>query len=163
MDKLADLWDAAASYASTGWAWVNRFTSGPLLALILLVVLLALSQCAAAQQSYPALIDINAPDIEAMRTPTPNVLLFCEGKAGADGVHLCQPFRFLGPNMVAPAGSAVYCFVVSKKEVIHEGVPRTAQAWSCGLDRPKVAEEAARVKGEVNLWKRPLKPGEQAI
>jgi hypothetical protein len=165
MEKVKAVWATAASWATKGWTWVNLYTNGPLLALVLLVVLVSLSQCANAQggfQQFPVLINMDR-DIWPVYTPNPKVIIYCEENESVDRVHLCQPFGMPVPGNIVPVGGAVYCFVAESREVIREGEPATQRRWGCGMDRTRVADEARKVGKEVEVWGRPIRAHETPV
>ncbi len=161
-DKVKAVWDVAASFATKGWTWVNLYTNGPLLALITLVALVGLSQCAFAQgvPQFPPLIDMDQ-DVWPVYTPNPRVIVFCEANEGADRVHLCQAWGMPAPGVIIPVSGAVYCHVTDEQEVIRNEEPTTQRQWGCGLDRSDVADEARRVGKEVEVWGRPIRAHER--
>jgi hypothetical protein len=165
-DKVTAYWDAAASYASQGWAWVNTYTNGPLLAMLALLVAVGFLSCGSAQAQgvpdYPALIDMEA-DVWPVYTNNPRVIVFCEANPGADEVHLCQAWGMPAPGVIIPVSGAVYCHVIQEKEVVREDESGTQRQWGCGVDRSEIADEATRVGKEVKRWGRPIRPGETEV
>jgi hypothetical protein len=157
-DKVKAGWDKAAGWATKGWTWVNLYTNGPLLALIVLGVFCV--AVASAQGQFPTLIDLDQ-DVWPVYTPNPKVMIYCEANKGADRVHLCQPFGMPIPGQVVPVGGAVYCFVAESREVIRNGEPATQRRWGCGMDRFQVADEARKVGKEVEVWGRPIRAYER--
>lgn len=158
-DKVKAGWDKAAGWASKGWTWVNLYVNGPLIALIILGLFVIGVANAQGVPQFPPLIDMDQ-EVWPVYTPNPRVIVFCEANEGADRVHLCQAWGMPAPGVIIPVSGAVYCHVQDQREVIREGEPATQRQWGCGLDRSEVADEARRVGKEVEVWGRPIRPGE---
>ncbi len=165
-DKVKAGWGKAAGWATKAWTWVNLYTNGPLLALIVLAVFcVGVANAYAAQHqrgTFPLLIDLDQ-DIWPVYTPNPKVMIYCEAKKAVDQVHLCQPFGMPVPGQVVPVGGAVYCFVAESREVVRNGEPATQRRWGCGMDRFEVADEARKIGKEVEVWGRPIRAHERPV
>lgn len=169
MEKVKAAWNFAASWTRRGWTWVNLYTNGPLLALILFIVcaFLLLGADARAghdpQPSFPPLIDMDNEDLWPIYTEDPAIIIFCQDNPGADNVHLCQAWGMVAPSAIIPVSAAVYCFVYEEREVIREDGPVAQRRWGCGMDRSEVAAEALQVGKEVKRWGRPIRDHETEV